>query len=167
MIHTFSYTQERSFNCPAMAFSSDVELKIDSSLEESLSVTVLIFRYLWQVHRCSWRFSFRIRGSQQSSSQLLKYPSLQTIDMDVRKNWCDDIKSSTSQDIATCFQSVCVKSRRFTEDSSMQSIMIPTEGQRRFHPQLDDAESSTGLVWKNGRLSHSQRDRSMLAGLRA
>lgn len=83
------------------------------------------------------------------------------------KDWCDDSKSSTYQDIATCFQSVCVKSRRFTEDSSMQSIMIPTEGQRQFHPQLDDAESSTGLVSKNGKLSHSQRDRSMLAGLRA
>lgn len=44
MIHTYSYTQERPFSYVDMTFSSDVDLKIDSSLEESLPVTVLIFR---------------------------------------------------------------------------------------------------------------------------
>lgn len=81
MIHTYSYTQERPFNCPAMAFSSDVDLKIDSSLEESLPVTVLIFRCFVASSPMSRRFNFRIRDSQQA----LKYPSLQTMDMNERK----------------------------------------------------------------------------------
>lgn len=45
-------------------------------------------------------------------------------------------------------------------------IYVPTDGQDHFHPQIDDAESTMGLISNNGRLSHSQCDRSMLAGLR-
>lgn len=129
MIHTYSYNQERPFNYATMAFSSDVDLKIDSSLEESLPVTVLIFRCVAS-SPMSRAFYFSHPWFSTKFFAALKYPSLQTIDMNERKTVAMTVNHLRYQEIATCFQSVCVKSRRFTEDSSMQSIMIPTEGQR-------------------------------------
>lgn len=85
MIHTYSYTQERPFNCPAMAFSSDVDLKIDSRLEDRLPVTVFIFRCFVASSPMSRRYIFRIRWFSAKFFAALKYPSLQTIDMNERK----------------------------------------------------------------------------------
>lgn len=80
-----------------------IRSRLENRLEESLPVTVLIFRCFVANSPLSRRFSFCIRGSQQWSSQIQKYPSLQTIDMNERKTGTMTGISSTYQEITTRF----------------------------------------------------------------